>query len=112
MCMDDVLLLCYAVHMEGIPDYAVNLRRLFSWHMQSSKEAADTLGASENSVSGWLTGKRPPGGEYLTKIGALYAVNPVELMGDPAAFGVRIADPERYRVAEANLSDRTEPTAA
>lgn len=92
--------------MDGIPDYAVNLRRLFCWHLQSSKDVAEVLGASENSVSGWLTGKRAPGGDYLVEIGEVYGVNPVALKGDPEAFGPAIADPERARRAEAEIARR------
>jgi transcriptional regulator with XRE-family HTH domain len=89
---------------EPLPDYAINLRRLFAWHLQSNQEVAAALGASENSVSGWLTGKRPPGGEYLTRIGTLYAINPAKMMGDPEAFGLEIADPNRYHEARESLA--------
>lgn len=87
-----------------LPDYAVNLRRLFAWHLQSSKDAALVLGAAEHTVSGWLTGKRQPGGEYITKIGAIYDVNPVKLLRDPDAFGTDVADPKRYHLAEEQIA--------
>lgn len=90
---------------ELIPEYAMNLRRLFAWHLQSSKDVADLLGAAEHSVSGWVTGKREPGGKYLRLIGELYDVNPVKMLRDPDGFGLEIADSERYRRAEENIAE-------
>jgi hypothetical protein len=91
---------------DGLPDYAVNLRRLFAWHLQGNKDVAELLGAAEHSVSGWVTGKREPGGKYLRAIGELYDVNPVRMLGDPDAFGADVADPERYQRAERLIAAR------
>ena len=90
--------------MKGLPDYAINLRRLFAWHLLSSQEAAQLLGAAEASVSGWITGRREPSAKYLKAIGELFDVNPSKLFGDTAAFGISIATPDRTKAAEENIT--------
>ena len=85
--------------------YAVNLRRLFAWHLQSNKDVSRVLGASEGSISGWVMSVRSPGLEYLKKIGALYGVDPFSILGDPDAFGAQVADPERYHAAEERIAE-------
>ena len=89
-----------------IPEYAVNLRRLFAWHLQTNRDVAVLLGASEHSVSGWVTGKREPGTRFLKAIGELYGVDAIKMLRDPEAFGLDIADPERYHRAEERISVR------
>jgi transcriptional regulator with XRE-family HTH domain len=92
--------------MKGLPDYAINLRRLFAWHLLSSQEVAQLLGAAEASVSGWITGKREPSGKYLKAIGDLFEVNPSKLFGDTDAFGESIATPDRTKAAEETIARR------
>jgi transcriptional regulator with XRE-family HTH domain len=101
----------YALAMRELPVYAVNLRRLFAWHLQSNKDVARLLGAAEHSVSGWLTGKRSPGMDYLEKIGELYGVDPFAIRRDSDAFGAHVADPERSHAAEARIAEAREMTA-
>jgi hypothetical protein len=84
-------------------DFPVNLRRLVVWHHATNREAAEAIGASEHSLSGWMTGKREPGGRYLRRIGELYEVNPMKMFGDPALFGLEIADPGRFERAQQNI---------
>jgi transcriptional regulator with XRE-family HTH domain len=57
-----------------LPDFAVNLRRLLAWHGLSSADLAKLLGATEASVSGWVTGKREPSGKYLKAPGDLFEI--------------------------------------
>jgi hypothetical protein len=90
--------------MSALPDYAMNLRRLFAWHLQSNKEVAELLGAAEHSVSGWTRGVREPGGKYLRAIGDMYEVNPSKLFGDPDVFGQEVADPKRRERADENIA--------
>jgi hypothetical protein len=90
------------VTFDELPDYAVNLRRLFAWHGLSNREVAQLLGATEHTVGGWLKGTREPGTKYLRLIGELFAVNPTRVFGDPEEFGQDIASVTRWRgVAEA-----------
>jgi transcriptional regulator with XRE-family HTH domain len=90
--------------MTALPDYAVNLRRLFAWHLQTNKDVAELLGAAEHSVSGWTRGTREPGAKYLRAIGDLYEVNPSKLFGDPDVFGSEIANPKRCEHAAQNIA--------
>jgi hypothetical protein len=90
------------VTFDELPDYAVNLRRLFAWHGLSNRQASELLGATEHTVGGWLKGTREPSTKYLLLIGELFAVDPKRVFGDPEAFGQDIASPMRWRgVAEA-----------
>jgi transcriptional regulator with XRE-family HTH domain len=85
-------------------DFAVNLRRLLVWHDLTNRDLARLIGASENSVSGWLTGARLPGGKYLIEIGRLFDVSTAKMTNDPRVFGPMISDPTRYEVAEENIA--------
>lgn len=86
-------------------DLPTNLRRLFMWHHVSNRDAARVLGASEHAVSGWLTGKRPPGGRNLLRLGELYGINPARLWADPLDFGQDIADRKRTVEAEERVAE-------
>jgi transcriptional regulator with XRE-family HTH domain len=90
--------------MRGLPVYSINLRRLFAWHLLSSQDVASLIGATEASISGWITGKRQPSGKYLTAIGDLFEVNPSKLFGETDLFGEAIANPDRNRIAEENIA--------
>ena len=90
--------------MTNLPDFAVNLRRLLVWHGLSNADLAKLLGATEASVSGWVTGKREPGGKYLKALGDLFEVNVSKAFSDPVKFGQEIARPERWGVAEDNIA--------
>lgn len=90
--------------MKGLPDYAVNLRRLFAWHLLSNQDVARLLGATEASVSGWTTGKREPGAKYLKLLGDVFEVNISKIFGDPAVFGDSISNPRRVETAEENIA--------
>ena len=85
-------------------DFAMNLGRLISWHGLTGKELAELIGASEHSVSGWLSGKRAPGGKYLIAIGKLFEANTSKMTDDPLLFGPTISDLKRYPVAEENIA--------
>jgi transcriptional regulator with XRE-family HTH domain len=90
------------VSLEGLPDFAVNLRRLFAWHGLSNRQVSELLGATEHTVGGWLKGTREPSTKYLLLIGELFAVDPKRVFGDPEEFGQDIASVIRMRgVAEA-----------
>jgi transcriptional regulator with XRE-family HTH domain len=87
-----------------VTDFATNLRRLLVWHALTSSDLARLLGATNASVSGWITGKREPSSKYLKAIGDLFEVNISKAFSDPVKFGFEIARPERFEVAEANIA--------
>lgn len=82
------------------PNFATNLRRLLLFEHRTAKEAAEALGATQATVSRWLTGKRYPSAEALITIETKYGVSPRDLDGDPVDFAQILADPERIAYAE------------
>ena len=80
-------------------NFATNLRRLLLFEHRSGKEAAETLGVTEASVSRWLTGKRYPSAQALIAIERLYGVSPRELDDDPVDFAQKLADRQRMSYA-------------
>lgn len=91
---------------EQLPAYAINLRRLFAWHLQSNKDVAEILGTTEHTVGHWTNGKHEPSGRFLRRIGETYAIDPVRLFGDPMAFGEDIASHLRWREMAENAELR------
>src|SRR5215218_460441 len=79
--------------------FQTNLRRLIHFEHRSGREAAAALGATERTISQWLTGKRYPSGEMLARIDRTYGVSPRELDLDPVEFAQRLADPDRMTYA-------------
>jgi transcriptional regulator with XRE-family HTH domain len=86
------------------------LHRLFGLHHTSAREAAETLGVSENTVSRWLTRKRKPSYDALMKIASTYQINPGLLDADreasPAAwaqFIKELGDPDRIERVDTEL---------
>jgi transcriptional regulator with XRE-family HTH domain len=92
--------------------FAVNLRRLISFHHPSAREAAKILGVSEHAMSAWLTEKRKPGLDSIMRIAGLYDIDPRLLSGDPLAFARDLADPARIKNAEANILHPAHPVGA
>lgn len=86
------------------PNFATNLRRLLLFEHMTAKEAADAMGATQATVSRWLTGKRYPSAEALIKIETLYGVSPRELDSDPVEFAQALADADRIAYAQAARS--------
>lgn len=93
--------------LEGLPDYSVNLRRLFAWHGLSNRQVAELLGTTEKSVGQWTLGQREPSSRYLRAIAEYFAVAAVRLFGNPEAFGQDISSITRWRaVAESSAEFR------
>lgn len=90
--------------MNGQSDFAINLKRLLVWHGLTSADLATLIGATNASVSGWVTGKPEPSGRYLKAIGDLFEVNISKAFSDPVKFGQEIADPSRWDVAQDNIA--------
>jgi transcriptional regulator with XRE-family HTH domain len=90
-------------------DFAVNLRRLISFHHWSAREASRTLGVSEHAMSAWLTEKRKPGLDSIMRIAGIYDLDPRLLSGDQLEFARELADPERIKNAESNIRSAGRP---
>lgn len=68
--------------------------------------SADGTGREDPS-SGAQTQERAQGEPTRRRhLGELYDVNAIKMLSDPEAFGAEIADPGRYRRAEANIAAR------
>jgi len=91
---------------EQLPDYAINLRRLFAWHLHSNKDVAELLGTTEHTVGHWTNGRHEPSGKYLRAIAENYAVDAVRLFGDPIVFGDDISSHMRWRELAENAEQR------
>jgi transcriptional regulator with XRE-family HTH domain len=87
-----------------VTDFATNLRRLLVWHGLSNADLAKLLGATDASVSGWVTGKREPSSRYLKAMGDMFEINISKAFSDPVKFGIEIANPNRYAFAEENIA--------
>jgi transcriptional regulator with XRE-family HTH domain len=91
--------------LEGLPDYSVNLRRLFAWHGLSNRQVAELLGTTEKSVGQWTLGQREPSSRYLRAIAEYFAVDAVRLFGAPEVFGQDIASVIRWRAVAENAAE-------
>jgi transcriptional regulator with XRE-family HTH domain len=93
-----------------VPTTPSPLHRLLFLHHRSAREAAETLGVSENTVSRWLNGKRKPSYDALMQISRAYGINPGLLAADRekspetyVAFLKELGDPERIDRADTEL---------
>jgi transcriptional regulator with XRE-family HTH domain len=93
-----------------VPTTPSPLHRLLFLHHDSAREAAKTLGVSENTVSRWLNGKRKPSYDALMTIARTYGINPGLLDADREtspetwrAFITELGDPDRIERADTEL---------
>jgi transcriptional regulator with XRE-family HTH domain len=83
------------------------LHRLIFLHHRTARDAAETLGLNEHTVSRWLTGKGKPGYDAMMKLADVYRIGPHLLSAHRerspdtwAEFVRQLGDPERIETVE------------
>lgn len=90
---------------ERLPRFADNFNRLLGLHRLSQHWAAQLLGVSAATMSGWTTGKATPSLASATGLARFFGISTDRLIGAEFAdlLADELSDRERFQTVEARI---------